>query len=340
MVAAQDSMRPLLDGARMGELATKMWEFARPEQITELGALKVFKLSARGNSKRDEEEARRRLDNEISALSPGFDGLPKLLDSSAAEGWLVTEYFPRGTLERSPEQYKGDPPRALKAFRSLVRTVELLHDKGYVHRDIKPANIFIREDDKLVLGDFGIVFIPAAAERLTQTQERVGPLDYMPPWGDLGQRLENVRPCFDVYMLGKVLWCMVAGRLKLPREYHRRSGFNLEELFPETPGMSALNDILDDCLVEDEATCLPTAGSLEPLVDRQIKMLEVGGDLSPNGLRRCRVCGEGTYVPSPDHVMGQSLYDLHSRPDGAMYTEFFVCNNCGHLQQFRTKKRI
>jgi hypothetical protein len=44
----------------------------------------------------------------------------------------------------------------------------------------------------------------------------------MPQWGDLGERLEHVQPNFDVYMLGKLLWCMVSGRLKLPREYHKK----------------------------------------------------------------------------------------------------------------------
>ena len=42
----------------------------------------------------------------------------------------------------------------------------------------------------------------------------------MPQWGDTGDGLDDVKPCFDIYMLGKLLWCMVFGRLRLPREYH------------------------------------------------------------------------------------------------------------------------
>ncbi|MEI4884253.1 hypothetical protein Q8G49_29240, partial [Klebsiella pneumoniae] len=84
-------------------------------------------------------------------------------------------------------------------------------------RDIKPANVFVGSADDLILGDFGIVYLPEQPERVTRTLERVGPLEYMPVWADLGERLEKVEPNFDVYMLGKLLWCMVAGKLKLPR---------------------------------------------------------------------------------------------------------------------------
>ena len=102
-----------------------------------------------------------------------------------------------------------------------MKTVATLHEKGYVHRDIKPANVFIRNDEELVLGDFGIVYVPGASDRLTHTDQPVGPRDNMPGWANIGVRLERVEPNFDIYMLGKLLWSMLDGRFVLPREYHR-----------------------------------------------------------------------------------------------------------------------
>ncbi len=173
--------------------------------------MKVFKILPEGSTLSPppgskEFEAIARLKNEIAALGRGLPGLPKLLDLNQGERWIVTEYFPELTLEHHPLKYKGKVAPALKAFRSLVQTVALLHKEGYVHRDIKPANVFVRKDDELVLGDFGLVYLPNARDRVTLTGERVGPRDYMPPWANLGARHENVHPKDDVYMLGKLLW--------------------------------------------------------------------------------------------------------------------------------------
>ena len=57
---------------------------------------------------------------------------------------MITEYFPNGTLEDSPDLYKGKGLEGLKAFRTLVDTIATsLHSERIVHRDIKPSNIFI-----------------------------------------------------------------------------------------------------------------------------------------------------------------------------------------------------
>lgn len=341
-----DMIRTAIDGDKRPELATAIWTYARPDTDSELGALKAFKISpSHGPAALPDpqhDEAVRRLENEINALAKGRPGLPKLLDSNLDRHWLVTEFFAEGTLERNPDKYKGNAFRALKAFQSLVKTAASLHEEKLVHRDIKPANIFIRRDDDLVLGDFGIVFVPDEAERLTLTNERVGPRDYMPPWGDLGERMKDVSPCFDVYMLGKLLWCMVSGRQKLPREFQRRKEFNLTEMYPNDSAMEMINSILDLSVVEDEAKCLQCGGDLLKIVDRYLSILGRGGQLLSDNIRRtCRVCGEGTYMVDSKNVIYQRLSNLQAVPDGGgFYAEYVVCDKCGHLDLFRTKKRI
>lgn len=271
-----------LDGA--AELAEAAWNYARPEVPSELGALKVFKIPPEGSTlpappESKEFEAIVRLKNEIAALGQGLPGLPKLLDFNEGERWIVTEYFPERTLEHHPKKYRGKVLPALKAFRSLVQNIALLHKEGYVHRDIKPANVFVRKDDELVLGDFGIVYLPTAKDRVTLEGERVGPRDYMPPWANLGARHENVQPKDDVYMLGKLLWSMVDGHAVLPREYHKHPEyeFDLTRTFPNDPHMHMINAILDKCVVEQPEQCLPGAQELLPWIEEVLGIIERGG---------------------------------------------------------------
>ncbi len=309
---------------RIARLATSLWKYARPEEVSELGALKKFNI--RGS----EGQAFNRLKNEIEVLKQNRPGLLRLLGSNESEQWIVTEYCAHGTLESKPFEYKGKITQALKAFRSLVETVASLHKDKIVHRDIKPANVFFGENDTLILGDFGIVFLPDQQERLTVTQERVGPRDFMPQWGDLGGRVEDVHTNFDVYMLGKLLWCMLAGRLKLPREYFQRPAFDLIKICTD-PRMKAINAILEKCLVEDPKDCLPSAQQLLPLVDealasleRPMPMFDERGEVQ----LPCRICGRGFYQARDEQL------DIGNSLAGRTLLRMFVCNVCTHFEFF------
>ena len=332
----------------MAELATAVWDYARPEIPPELGALKVFKIPPDGQTLSPpgskEFEAIKRLKNEIAALGQGIPGLPKLLDSNEAERWIVTEYFPERTLEHHPLKYKAKVASALKGFRSLVQTVALLHEKGYVHRDIKPANVFIRTDDELVLGDFGIVYSPNRQDRVTVTGERVGPRDYMAPWTNLGSRYENVHPRDDVYMLGKLLWSMIDGHAVLPREYHKHPeyDFDLTKTFQNEPHMHLINAILDKCVVEQADQCLPGAQELLGSINEVLGIIERGGQLLRDGVPRpCRVCGKGFYQAEllsrgdQNSPLGLRFWMSGSQTN-ILAVRPLACDYCGHVELFKT----
>jgi serine/threonine protein kinase len=310
--------------------ARASWNYSRPDLPSELGALKVFKTRDAGPEA--EQQALQRLKDEVRVLKQGRAGQLRHLDSDEDKGWLVTEYYPNGTLENHPFQFKGNVPLALSAFRSLVETVAGLHAEGIVHRDIKPANVFFGSESRLILGDFGIVFHPEHRDRVTVTEERVGPRDYMPQWADLGERLEKVSPNFDVYMLGKLLWCMVAGRLKLPREYHHRPTFDLTQIFPDNSHMHIINVILDKCVVEEPEKSLPSAQDLLLVVDTFLQVIGRGGQLLRDEVPRpCHICGYGFYRPDKSggiqfwNGSSPSIFQIHS----------FVCDKCGHAAFFR-----
>ncbi len=347
-----EEIRPAIDGDKRAELAAAIWSYSRPDLPSELGALKVFNPRAAGPE--GEQHALDRLRSEIAVLSQKKPGLLTLLDSNESERWIVTEYCPGRTLEYHSVKYAGNTGLALTAFRSLVETVARLHGENIIHRDIKPANVFIGDDGRLILGDFGIAFLPNLPERFTLTNESVGPHDYIPPWADKEERLEKIGANFDVYMLGKLLWCMIAGRLKLTREWHRKPDFDLTLKFQDYPHMYMINAILDKCLVEDPANCLPSAQELLMVVDAHLSVIHRGGQLlSENVPRPCRVCGQGFYRTPADSwgQPNQALvipagsfsvpgnYPASWRQEGALYLQPFVCEVCGHIEFFKKAPR-
>ncbi len=317
-------------------------DYTRPDRPTELGAMKEFKL------RDDEEQSLRRLQQEVDVLQQNRPGLPKFLGANVNERWMVTEYFTNGTLEDHLLEYRGNPALALKAFRSVVNTIALLHKEGIVHRDIKPANIFIGKDHELILGDFGLVFVPDRPPRITAFQgETVGASDFIPPptWRGMGIRLEHVKTNFDVYMLGKVLWCMVSGKPKLDREYWEEPDNDLTKLFPSNPHMYMINVILGNSVVERQEKCFSSADDLLLVIGTNLESIKQGGQLLNDGIPRiCHVCGVGRYArqtltkDAPTYNL--RLWNSGGATDISMIgVEVWECGTCHHLEFFRTGPR-
>jgi serine/threonine protein kinase len=323
------------------QFAEAVREYTRPDLPIELGAMKEFKL------RNDEEQSLKRLEQEIEVLRDGRPGLPKLLGANLNERWMVTEYFSNGTLEDHLLEYRGNPALALKAFRSVVNTVAQLHKEGIVHRDIKPANIFIGRDHELILGDFGLVFVPDRPPRITAYEgETVGAGDFIPPptWRGMGVRPENVNTSFDVYMLGKVLWCMVAGKPKLDREYWEEPGNDLTKLFRSDPHTYMINVILGHSVVERQERSFGSAVDLLLVVDTNLESIKQGGQLLNDGIPRiCHVCGVGRctrQILSKDPNYNFKLWNSGAALDISTFgVEMFECGTCHHIQFFRANPR-
>jgi serine/threonine protein kinase len=272
-------------------------------------------------------KAKERLTKEVEILSKNLHpNILKIVDSSVSEGWFVTPYYPLGNLSLHKDKYQGKPHEALLAIRPLVEAVATIHAINITHRDIKPENIFVTNNG-LILGDFGIAHLEDKDNtRISETYENVGSRDWMPAWA-MGMRLEDVRPSFDVFGLGKVLWSMVSGRTKLRLWYYNRPEFDLTRLFPADERMFLINKILARCLVENEEDCkYPSAQELITEIDEAISILQRGGQVIDKKVTRmCRVCGIGCYKERVDKD-GRLIRGTNAR--------FYVCQNCGHDQTF------
>ena len=281
----------------------------------------------------DSERAPERIRREMKAMSGvSHPNLLRIKDVDPDGGWFAAEYHPNGTLSARLDLFKGDFPRALKAFRLLVAGVAQLHSEGIVHRDIKPDNIFISTDGELVLGDFGLVFFSDDRRtRLSGTLENVGSRDWMPAWA-MGMRIYKIKPTFDVFSLGKVLWSMVSGDRFLRLWYYARPEFDLVKRLPNSPSIQFANQLLAKCVVEDESDCLPDASALLAEIDKVLFIIQRGGDLIGEDIERhCRVCGVGKYQRASQHTVENSAVRM---PSGRQGLYMFTCNHCGHVQLF------
>jgi serine/threonine protein kinase len=264
--------------------------------------------------------------------------LLKIIDADPDSKWFVSQFHPKGTLNNNKERFVGNFEAALKAFRPLVEGVSEIHKKSLVHRDIKPQNVFIDSNERLVLGDFGLVFFTDQEHtRYSPTFENVGSRDWMPGWA-YTMRIDEVRPTFDMFCLGKLLWSMISNIPLLPLWYFDRPDkpqFNLEEMFPDAPFIKLANPLLKKCIVEDEQDCLPDATALLEEVDRTLSIISLRGDRIGNDIeRRCKVCGIGKYNIFAD----QNENDIRHfglAPGLRGSFKIFTCNHCGHAQLFK-----
>ena len=182
-------------------------------------------------------------------------------------------------------------------------------------------------------------------QRLTFDGETVGARDFIPLWGEEGNRLDHVKPDFDVYMLGKVLWCMVSGSSVLRRERFMKPDNDVTKLFPYDPHTYIINDILRNCVVEEQKDCFSSADDLLLVVDTYLEVIKQRGQLLNDGIPRpCHVCGLGHYARQA-HDKNDPVYQLRIWNSGGandistFHTELFTCDKCGHIEFFRTTPR-
>lgn len=92
---------------------------------------------------------------------------------------------------------------ALALARPLLDALDYIHRHGVVHQDIKPANIYITQDGKPVLLDFGAAGGP--------DEKQQGSEGYAAP--EQSQAGANIGPQTDIYGLAATLYRCISGRL-------------------------------------------------------------------------------------------------------------------------------
>jgi eukaryotic-like serine/threonine-protein kinase len=155
-------------------------------------------------------------------------------------------------------------------FDEILRGLRIVHQHKMLHLDIKPANIFVTDDDRAVMIDFG-----AAREVLSKEGNFIRPM-YTPGFAapEMYRRDSSMGPWTDIYAIGACIYACMHGYP--PNDAPQRIEKDRLSL-----SLSRLRGIYSDNLIEVVEWCM----SLDPL-SRPQSVFALQKELSRESTRR------------------------------------------------------
>ena len=204
---------------------------------------------------------------EQEARSAGKINHPNILaiyDIGTHDGapYLVSELLEGETLRDRLKVGAIPPRKAIEIGAQIAHGLAAAHEHGIIHRDLKPENLFLTNDGRVKILDFGLA-------KLTQVEAASGPqtnlptasgtepgvvmgtLGYMSPEQVKGKPADQRS---DIFAFGAILYEMLSGQ----RAFHRDSAAETMSavLREETPDLSATNKSVQPGLERIVRHCL------------------------------------------------------------------------------------
>src|SRR5207248_2050473 len=181
------------------------------------------------------------------------------------EAYIVTELLEGETLRLVMKNGPLAPEKVLDLGTQLADGLAAAHRKGIVHRDLKPENLFLTEDGRLKILDFGIAkLLPETSQEgparfSTDTGAIIGTPAYMSPEQVRG-RAADTRS--DIFACGAVLHEMLSGSPPFGRAGTLETAYAILHDSPATLHGGALSRIIGRCLEKDPGARYANAGEL------------------------------------------------------------------------------
>lgn len=164
------------------------------------------------------------------------------------EGASLQEYIITARSLKQPKVFRESTIRSL--FDEILRGLRIVHQHKLLHLDIKPANIFITDDDRAVLVDFG-----AARKVLSKEGSFTRPM-YTPGFAapEMYRHDGNLGPWTDIYAIGACMYACMQG-------YPPSDAAQAIEKDKLSLALARLRGVYSDNLIEVVQWCM----SLDPL---------------------------------------------------------------------------
>jgi len=180
-------------------------------------ALKTTTVAGLGSGEKTRNQRRERFVREVRALTQvNHENVVHVFDAGEVDdpdlGWLLfyTMEYVEGTTLANLVQERGalNGGEAAAVVAQVALGLGEAHRQGIIHRDVKPANIFLSNDGRALIGDFGIAKIEGSTQ-ITRRDQLVGTPNYLAPEQILG---EAVGPWTDVFALGALFYVITQNR--------------------------------------------------------------------------------------------------------------------------------
>lgn len=184
------------------------------------------------------------------------------------EGASLQDFIITARDQKQAKVFRESTIRSL--FDEILRGLRIVHQHKMLHLDIKPANIFVTDENKSVLIDFG-----AAREVLSKEGNFIRPM-YTPGFAapEMYRRDASLGPWTDIYAIGACMYACMLGYP--PNEAPQRLEKDRMAI-----ALTRLRGVYSDNLIEVVEWCM----SLDPL-SRPQSVFALQKEMSREGQRR------------------------------------------------------
>jgi serine/threonine protein kinase len=182
----------------------------------------------------------------------------------------------------------------------LCEALAPAHRAGLIHGSLSPYSVLIRDDGEVLVTDVGL--LPALQTDPASSGRPWGRAPYLSPEQAAG---ETVHPAADVYVIGSLLYRMLAGRppfqaqdeAVLAVRHLRQDPPLLEVLAPQVP--PRLVEIVHKALAKEPAARYRNAGQMAHILRSQVLRPQIASQQPESAVSQRVPSRERLVVPAP-----------------------------------------